>query len=55
MINRQVEMGEIDADSLTENFQNESVAYWIIRQYSFWLELILMLIIPLPFASMFNN
>jgi len=48
MILRQVELGNVNEDTLTENFQIQSPFSWIVRQTNFWLELILMLVVPMP-------
>ena len=49
IVQRQVEAGMIDADDLTENFKTESPSAWIMKKSLFWLELIVMLVTPLPF------
>ena len=50
IVQRQVEAGMIDADDLTENFKIESPSIWIMKKSLFWLELVVMLVTPLPFT-----
>ena len=49
IVQRQVEAGIVNEDELTENFKLERPIIWTIKQYTFWLEVILMLLVPLPF------
>ena len=39
----------VDEDSLTENYKNQNSFVWVVKQYSFWIEMIIMLVCPLPF------
>ena len=49
IVRKQVEAGLVEEEDLTENFKSESPYVWIIKQSGFWFELILMLIVPIPF------
>ena len=40
----------VNEEDLTENFKLENPFFWMIKQYTFWLELFLMLTVPLPFT-----
>jgi len=39
----------IDPEDLTENFKTKLPIVWMMKQYAFWLELLLMMVVPLPF------
>ena len=49
IVQRQVEAGMIDPEDLTENFKTKLPIVWMMKQYTFWLELLLMMVVPLPF------
>ena len=49
IVQRQVEAGMINAEDLTENFKLESPYVWMVKQYAFWLELVIMMVVPIPF------
>lgn len=49
LVKKQVAEGLINQEDLTENFKTERPASWIVRQKLFWIELLLMLIAPMPF------
>ena len=38
----------LNEEDLTENFKTQSPISYIVQQYSFWLEILLMLIVPFP-------
>ena len=39
----------IDEEDLTENFKTERPLAWMFKQSRFWLEILIMLVVPLPF------
>jgi len=51
IVQRQVEAGMINAEDLTENFKIERPIVWMAKQYAFWLELLIMMVVPLPFKT----
>ena len=53
VVKSQVEAGIVNEEDLTENFKVEKSWHWMLKQYTFWIELFLMLLVPLPFKS--NN
>ena len=53
IVKSQVEAGIVNEEDLTENFKLEKSWRWMLRQYTFWIELFLMLFVPLPFT--FDN
>lgn len=58
MVQRQVKLGLVDGDTLTDNFKvKDDSLYWFMHQKQFWIELLIMIVIPLPMSSdsIFNN
>lgn len=53
MVQRQVEAGMIDEEDLTDNFKISRPGVWMVKQANMWLELLLMMIIPIPVSSGF--
>lgn len=51
IVQRQVEIGMVKEEDLTENFKTQSNFSWMVKQTNLWLELILMLVVPLPFIK----
>lgn len=48
----QVAVGLVDEESLTDNYKLESPVTFVICQPGFWFELLLMLVIPLPYDEL---
>lgn len=48
IVQRQVEAGMIDEEDLTDNFKIPRPGVWMSKQLNMWLELLLMLIVPIP-------
>ena len=48
-----MEAGIVNEEDLTENFKLEKPWCWMLKQYTLWIELFLMLVVPLPFT--YNN
>ena len=44
-----MEAGLVNEEDLTENFKLERPSLWMIKQYTFWIEMFIMLIVPIPF------
>ena len=53
IVQSQVEAGIVNEEDLTENFKLEKPWCWMLKQYTLWIELFLMLVVPLPFT--YNN
>ena len=54
LIRVQVEMGKIDEDDLTENFKTELPIVTLIKRKTMWIELLLMLVCPVPIKGFHN-
>ena len=48
-------MGMVNEEDLTENFKVESPSKWMFKQARFWLEIVMMIIVPLPFDITTGN
>jgi len=48
MVVKQVEIGVMDEDSLTDNFKVESGFWQVMKDKFFWFEAILLLLVPYP-------
>lgn len=58
IVAKQVELGLLDPNELTSNFMiKENIRTYAFTQKQFWIEVLIMIIIPLPLSadSMFNN
>jgi phage gp36-like protein len=53
MVLKQVEIGVMDEDTITDNFKVESGFWEVMKNYVFWIEVFMLLLVPYPRFKVF--